>query len=412
MLRIKKIISFGLLWLALHGISQAQDTATLFCYNLLNFPGSTPERVNDFKTIFHNLKPDLVLVNELQTEAGADNILDLAINQNGIDYYQRAAFTDGFGTENMLFYNSRKFVLHQQKQIQTDLRQINEYLVYVNDPELSVHQDTIFLDLFSAHLKAGNQPDDEQKRLNEVTDFHDHLDQKAQGVNIIFGGDFNVYNSNEPGYQLLLSGGNYPLTDPIDMPGTWHANPAFSAIHTQSPRTTAFGGGVTGGIDDRFDQILVTADVMNGTNGVTYVPGSYEAFGNDGQHFNDAITDPPGHPTLPTALIEALHDMSDHLPVIMKLKLDYDPIAAGIADEPKVPVSYTLSNGQIRLQLNNQGSDELTLELINLAGQSLWREVLAHPDPVVDLPDLTGGVYLLKLSATGRYLFSEKILIH
>ena len=46
------------------------------------------------------------------------------------------------------------------------------------------------------------------------------------------------------------------LFDPIDRIGNWHNNSSFSDVHTQSPRTAQFGGGASGGMDDRFDFIL------------------------------------------------------------------------------------------------------------------------------------------------------------
>jgi hypothetical protein len=76
-------------------------------------------------------------------------------------------------------------------------------------------------------------------------------------------GDLNIYDSYEPAYQLMMSAGDAKLYDPISQPGNWHNNVSFAAIHTQSTRTEAFGGGATGGLDDRFDQILVTDDLLD-----------------------------------------------------------------------------------------------------------------------------------------------------
>ena len=98
-------------------------------------------------------------------------------------------------------------------------------------------------------------------------------------------GDFNLYHSSEASYQLLLSTNPNPvgqLFDPINMPGDWTQNPSFAAIDTQSPRTQSFGGGATGGMDDRFDFILVSAALMD-TAGTYAMPETYHAFGNDGE---------------------------------------------------------------------------------------------------------------------------------
>ena len=108
------------------------------------------------------------------------------------------------------------------------------------------------------------------------------------------------------------------LDDPLPA-GNWHASSSYSLLHTQSTRTAEFGGGSTGGLDDRFDFILFTGDVNSGANKVQYVNNSCKAFGNDGNHLNDALIDPPVNPNVPDSVIQALYYMSDHLPVICDL---------------------------------------------------------------------------------------------
>src|SRR5205823_2284231 len=96
------------------------------------------------------------------------------------------------------------------------------------------------------------------------------------------------------GYQHLLQ--NDSLTDgdfidPLAMPGIWN-DPAYSAYHTQSPRTRSFGGGATGGLDDRFDLILFSSSIEQ-PGRVTYKTGSLTPIGNDGLHYGDSINRPP-----------------------------------------------------------------------------------------------------------------------
>src|SRR5690554_8106850 len=50
-----------------------------------------------------------------------------------------------------------------------------------------------------------------------------------------------------------------------------------------------FDCGSQGGMDDRFDQILVSQNVMNNSDNVEYQTGSYRAVGNDGNHFNSSL---------------------------------------------------------------------------------------------------------------------------
>ncbi|MCY7362756.1 MAG: hypothetical protein LH629_11930 [Ignavibacteria bacterium] len=104
-------------------------------------------------------------------------------------------------------------------------------------------------------------------------------------------GDFNFYNSTEAAYIRLKEdngSGVGHVIDPIIMPGVWQNNAAYAIYHTQSPRKRSFGGGVIGGLDDRFDLILFSPSI-NSNGPITYVPNSTIAYGNDGLHLNDSI---------------------------------------------------------------------------------------------------------------------------
>ncbi len=261
----------------------AQDTLEVMYYNVLNYPGSTPERVDYFKTINQYIKADIIVITEILSESGSDMLLQYGLNVYGANNYQRANFINGYDTDNMLFYNSEKLVLYSQDTIETALRLINEYVLYYKTDTYSPIEDTSFFRFYSAHLKAGQTSDDKQKRYAEVLEFKEHIDNKPNAENIFFGGDFNTYTSSEPAYQSLINDGLFPLNDPLPA-GSWHDNESYAIIHTQSPRLTQFGGGAYGGLDDRFDFILYSDDVVSGNNGVTYVPNSCYALGNDGNH--------------------------------------------------------------------------------------------------------------------------------
>ncbi len=299
----------------------AQDTLNVMYYNILNYPGSTASRVNYFRTVCAYTSPDVILVNEILSDNGAITLLQNGLNVYGKSHYQKALFTNGDDTDNMLFYNSDKLILHSQDTIDTQLRLINEYILYYKTDTYSPGDDTTFFYFYSCHLKASSGSTNEQKRLAEVLRFKQHIDALPNPENIIFGGDFNVYDSAEPAYQSLINDGLYPLIDPLPA-GDWHNDPAFASIHTQSTRTAQFGGGATGGMDDRFDFILYSNDVTNGQNGVTYIDNSCYAFGNDGNHFNIAMIDPPVNSVVPDSVVQALYYMSDHLPVLCLLEID------------------------------------------------------------------------------------------
>ena len=139
--------------------------------------------------------------------------------------------------------------------------------------------------------------------------------------NYILLGDLIFYTSDEDAYHNVISSNNPAsrLNDPINMPGDWHNDAAFSSIHTHSTRTAQLSdGGVNGGLDDRFDFQLVSDHIMGDSAGVMYVPGSYTALGQDGLHFNKALIDTPVNTSAPAAVIQALYEMSDHLPTLAR----------------------------------------------------------------------------------------------
>lgn len=212
--------------------------------------------------------------------------------------------------------------------------------------------------MYSGHLKASSGSDNEERRRAEAEVLRGELDQLPAGSMFMFCGDFNLYSSFEPAYQLLLGLGDNPngrLLDPINRPGAWNNSVSFADIHTQSPRTASFGGGSTGGMDDRFDFILSSAAWMD-TSGSYVIPSSYHAYGNDGLHFNQAINDGTNQ-AVPDSVADALHNCADHLPVVVDVVLRNSgtPVSptAPVAESPALMHCYPNPfNSQIAIDLS------------------------------------------------------------
>ena len=300
-------------------LSAQYDTLRVMTYNTLDFPMSSAGREVYFKTVTQYLNADVILVNELSNATGANLLLNDALNEDGITYWERANFVYGSNLNNMIFYNSDKLELYSQYEISTNVRDINEYVLYYKSDDLATTNDTIFFYFYVAHLKAS--VDYEDDRLAEVNQFLARLNGISNAENVFFCGDMNIYTSSEPAYQVIINNNPYGFNDPLPA-GSWHNNSSYSSIHTQSTRTASFGGGSTGGMDDRFDFILFTDDVNSGSNKVTYIPGTCEAFGNDGNHYNDALIDAPVNPNIPASVTNALYYMSDHLPVFADFRVE------------------------------------------------------------------------------------------
>lgn len=316
------------------------ETLKVMTYNLLNFPDGRddcgaantviPERWDTLRKIVQYVEPDILMVCELHNETGADMILSNSLNVFGKTNYARANFVLNQSTgvtelNNMFFYNTNKVTLKRQSEITTDLRDIGKYTVFLHDPNLAAHNDTTWIDFYDAHLKAGPNASDITRRSSECTDIRNHVDALPAERNAVIGGDFNFYDSAEAGYQTLLSG-TFPFNDPVNTPGAWDSNAAFADVHTQTtraPGSDPMDCGAGGGVDSRFDFLLASNPIINGTDHVTYVANSYMELGNDGNLFNKEINDPANASGVPDSTLTALKFMSDHLPVILELGVSY-----------------------------------------------------------------------------------------
>ncbi len=337
----------------------AKDTLNVVSYNVLNFPSfdnpSTDLRHPYFGNIMHYIEADVIMAVELTEQRGADSLFT-ALNSNGVDYYEQSEFTifdSNFALGNMLYYNSNKLGLLWQDTIDSWPRAFNHYHLYIKEPDLACHQDTTFLEVFAVHFKAGriaDNPQNEDSRQDNATDLMNYINALPANNNMVVGGDFNFYSGDftdnndpyyEPGYGTLIDAANtHPL---IDMVGYWeHENEDYAAIYTQSTRSSFYpadGEGSPGGIDDRFDMQLINENIRSGLEGITLVPDSYTAYGNDGIHFDMAIIDPWANVpdgslnlTLPDEVVMDLFNMSDHLPILTKMEVAFSQCAVPLVE--------------------------------------------------------------------------------
>ena len=288
----------------------------LMTYNILNFSSG---RTAEFQAILAETNPDILVVQEILYQSAVDGFLANVLNYNDPGEWAAGDFHNGYDTDNAIFYKTAKVQYLSHTIINTTLREIDEWTIR----PVGYTSEEANLRIYVVHLKASQGTDNENRRLNEVQSMRARMESFPVGQNYIVTGDFNIYDSGEPAYIYMLGSTGGPagiVEDPIDAPGNWHNSYSFAYLHTQSPRTTSFGGGATGGMDDRFDMILSSPALRDGS-AFEIIPGTYTPFGNDGNHYNKALTDPPTNPYLPAAVIQALHDASDHLPVTVELSL-------------------------------------------------------------------------------------------
>lgn len=319
---MKRLLSVLLLLAASTAGAQTQVTIRVCTYNMLNFGGSVDAtRTAAIQTVIRAVQPDILVAHEIVGSPGFDGV-GVQVSNAVAPRFLRGVFTDGPDRDNAVFYDTAKVTIVDGAggPIHTRLRDINEWVFIVKETSDTIH-------VFGCHLKAGDT--NVYQRTEEATLIRQRTDALTLTHHFILAGDLNTYTSTEGAYEALtylsrtLPG---HFVDPIDSPGKWHSDSTFAFLHTRSTRVRQFGGGVGGGLDDRFDFILISQELANTHS----IPASYTAFGNDKRHFNDSINALPNS-AVPDSIAQALYDANDHLPVF--LDLEFPGSWLGVEDE-------------------------------------------------------------------------------
>lgn len=414
----------------------AQDTITVMQYNLLYYgnynsafagcnesTNNTQDKDEQIRTILDYVKPDIMTVNEFgATQTILDDFMRHNLNVNGVNYWKsdnivNYAYSD---IVNHIFYDSRKMELKRHAVIRTAIRDIDAYELYFKTPGLAAG-DTIKLVCVVAHLKAGNTSTDEGKRRAMVQNAMDFIDENYPNDNVLIMGDFNLYSSSESAYRLLTQ--NYSnhdilFVDPLSSVGgvgNWHSNRQFAPFHTQSTSASTDNPCHTGGgLDDRFDLILMSDEIYMGFNNLRFVSNSYQALGNDGNHFNQAIN-AGTNSAVPVEVANALYNCSDHLPITMKMRL-YSSI--GVEEQQLTHFQATVSpnpaTDKVRISFFNPTESQLRIELLNLQGQTITMQEVSveqgSQQVEWSLQDLTSGFYLIRLTNSEGWQQTLKVV--
>jgi len=413
------VISFLFLF-AFHSNGQTR-IKTMF-YNLLNYSTSTvsQNKTVHLKTILDDIQPDLFMVCELINVQGSDYLFNNAVLTSNPDF-AKATFelsqSPASGLQQMVYYNSKKLILESSKIITTNVRDINRYTFKINTVDADTNP--IRIEVFVTHLKASTGNNNRQLRLSSVDEFVGELFNMPTDSHVLFAGDFNLYTSNEEAY-IRLTDNSYPIVmiDPIDRPsqpfpsdGTdyfdsnnyninyfWRSN-AFTDIHTQSTRTSNTGliddSGATGGLDDRFDFIMMSEN-FNTSSDLFYVNNSYKSYGNNGNCYNSYISNTSCSGTYSQAIRNALIEFSDHLPVIMDIETPSNTLSISNVENP---ISFIGSNIVDNfLEINADPSFSVhKISIYNQLGQLVQQKNIRNSNIIqLDVSHLSQGVYYIK----------------
>jgi hypothetical protein len=369
------------------GLIYAQETFKLMTYNVLNLNASSTDRFPYFKKIMDATQPDILVLEEIGSQAAMN-----AFKTNALSgLYACGTFIDGPDSDNCLCYKLTKFKFISNTAIPTALRDINMFKV-VN----LASGDT--LRIFAVHLKASDSQSGSERiqRNEEIKKLRNVTNSLTLNQDWIVCGDFNFYDSNEPAYNTIKNPdgtANGYVIDPINMLNTsdWGASQNIP-FHTQSPRVESFGGGSTGGLDDRFDLIMYSKSIAN-PGGLDFVANSTVAYGNDSQHYNKSINADPTNTAVGQELADALYYAADHLPVIADFIYTQTSINETSFDEIELFPNPTSDH----INLTNV-QDFKSVTLFDLAGKQLIYKENYSSEISLDLKHLKSGVYILKLA--------------
>ena len=383
-------------------VSVAQETINTMFYNLLEFPSASPGgRAVILRNILSEYEPDIFMICELESESGANLIQNETLNSESYQFNRAPYVANQSGTANlqqMLYYRSNMFTLESSSIILTTVRDINKYVLKLNTQDGDT--DPVLIYVYVSHLKSSQGTANELQRLDMVNAVTADLETLPTDAFVLFAGDLNIYNANEPAYEELLDETNaIVLKDPIDTPGDWHNNDTFRGIHTQSTRIDSgpFGAGAGGGLDDRFDFILISENMLSNPK-LQYVENSYKAFGNNGNCYNQSISNATCDGAFGQQLRNSLFSMSDHLPVVMQLQTDREIVLGGTNFvNNNTPLKLEATLVQETVTLLSEAPVPFEYAIYNVLGQKVMQGA-ANPATriTVSIHTLANGLYYIK----------------
>ncbi|MFA6045209.1 MAG: hypothetical protein WC718_09505 [Phycisphaerales bacterium] len=359
-------------------------------WNISNYNGT--DRFADIQTsvygVFNgrSMSPDIIAAQEFGSASALNTFVQALNTASGSPGdWAAAPFISGPDTQSVFVYRTSKVAFERAVTVAlgssaaTDQPR-NTYRYDFRPVGYGAANPTNHIGVYSVHLKAGSTTDDNARRLVETS----HIRDNAMGMNTngpntalpagyhaIMAGDTNTQSSNQSAYQELVASMTINVGrffDPINTPGSWNNSGTYRFIHTQDPVGP-------GGMDDRHDQILLTAGLIDG-QGMDYIGNasipfstttwndpnhSYRCWGNDGTSFNAALTTTGNAnvgPVIAQALKNAASSAGGHLPVYLDLRVP-----------PKIGSSaLTIDFGTV---LRNSAASR-TVTISNTGDTNLW----------------------------------------
>jgi endonuclease/exonuclease/phosphatase family metal-dependent hydrolase len=367
--------------LALTAAPHEAGAIRVVTWNVFNYPSaSLAVRQPHFRTIVDSLHADVIVAQELNSQAGSDSFLTNVLNV--VEPGEWTGTWRSLVNEGGSIFWKPAVVTVENVQAVANTNGPRDFLVGRVRPAGYASLNAAFL-VYSVHLKAGSAGTDLDTRNLECTQLRNSylnvVPPAASGGNFMVGGDYNMDNALEGGYQRLTESGadndgrcKDPLTTAFFWSTSWGNNSGFALGHSQS---ACLAGCIssTGGLDDRFDLWLTSYSMQDG-EGLDYFPSAFAddaypwQFGNDGQHFNLAADDGGFNNSVGVTVAAALRQTSDHMPVVIVLQ-----VPAKVLADSQLDFGDAIVGGAPAVNLNVANgaaapADELTYTLVAPVG--------------------------------------------
>ncbi len=311
----KHILKIGLALLILL-LPVSAHALKIVSWNSLEFGALSTDRIEDFKMVLDELKPDILVVQDMVGDDGATLFLNKVLNHTK-KLYKMAKFKNEDGTATGFFYNKKAVKLTSQEEIFTLNRSVWGYTFKIKKGDGK----NKIINVYSVHLPYGTKTPSKILRDVDVQLLRGHLDMTHQlGDFFVVCGTLNLAGTKDKAFKILTAEteGSYgTLIDPLDITGRWHNKKKHQTSFSVSTRKMAVAAGAVGGLRDRYDNFFVSQGILDDED-FTFVEGSYIAYGNDGKHLRKAIT-VPDNQIVSQDIAEALYRASDHVPIVMEL---------------------------------------------------------------------------------------------
>jgi endonuclease/exonuclease/phosphatase family metal-dependent hydrolase len=325
--------------LAIGAAAPAAAQLRIVTYNSTNAPrsgtGTILQAIGEEEDSGVKRPIDILLLQEQDRSAGLPDtqafvtLLNSIYSSQGITYARSTLSGAGDDTQAMVYRTSTVQLLEQTAIGNVPAEHPRQSLRYRVKP--FGYEDSAAFYIYNSHFRASEGAANVADRLAEANSIRINADALGEGTHAILAGDLNIYRSSESPWGRMTEAGAGRFQDPINRIGSWHENLSYADVHTQSPTVLSrFGGQAPSGMDDRFDFQLVTDEFLD-SEGISYISGTYRAFGNNGTTYNsdidsgtntypfDGIAFTPMNPR--SALLTALASSSDHIPVIADYRI-------------------------------------------------------------------------------------------